>query len=429
MRSPSSKPDSGSAVEPVRLPVCKSSAQRAVLLAALAEGPSTLHMGELGQDTEDLLSALAALGWDWSLDQNQHLKIAGRPTQLQTQGAPVLIGEGASTLRFLAPVLAAYRGLFSLRLGPGLGKRPHQDLLTVLAALGAKAERQGNHLEITATGWQVQELNVPTGTSSQFLSGLWMAAGEHDMTYHLQGPLVSQGYLSMTMDWLHRFRGPDVLTVEATRVRQKAGFGQGQEIPLPADTSALVFFAVAAVLLQQEITVAGTLHPLHPDAAALRMLEQAELLQVLPLAQGNQLIPMRPPRECQERLSFDLGAAPDCGPALAVLAAGLPQGISFRNPGRLRYKESDRLDGMKRLVARIGGDLHEQADGSLSVTPASAVDKLAMATKEPFACAGDHRLAMAAGIAGVVWGSFPLDDPTVVAKSFPSFWEPCARLV
>lgn len=428
MRLPSSKPDSASPREPVRLPVCKSSAQRAVLLGALAEGPSTLHMAELGQDTQDLLEALRTLGWEWSFGSEQRLNLAGRPRQLYAKVSPVMVGDGASTLRSLAPVLAAHRGHFSLRLGPSLAKRPHQDLLTVLAALGAHAELQEDRLEITANGWQVQELVVPTGTSSQFLSGLWMAAGEHDTIYHLQGPLVSKGYLGMTMDWLQRFRGPNVLAMEETQVRQQAGIGCGQELSLPADTSAMIFFAVAAVLLQQEITIRGILHPLHPDAAALRMLEQAELLQIIPQEHGCQLLPMRSPSQCQERLQFDLGQAPDCGPALAVLGAGLSKGICFQNPDRLRYKESNRLDGMARLAAWAGAVFQAQADGSIWVTPASAEDKAAMAMEQPFPCAQDHRLAMAAGIAGLVWGDFPLDDPTVVAKSFPSFWEQCARL-
>lgn len=429
MPSPSSKPDSASALEPVRLPVCKSSAQRAVLLAALAEGPSSLGMAELGQDTQELLAALRALGWEWSLTADRRLEMSGRPTQLGAEIPSVWIGEGASTLRFLAPLVAAQTGRFSLRLGSGLAKRPHQDLLTVLAALGAQAVLEGDCLEIIAQGWQVQELKVPTGTSSQFLSGLWMAAGERDMTYHLQDPLVSKGYLGMTIDWLQRFRGPEVIARKDAVVRQKTGFGCGQNLTLPADTSAMIFFAVACVLLQREIWVEGTLHDLHPDAAALRMLEHAQLLQVIPQEQGNQLLPMRLPLQCQEPLQFDLGQAPDCGPALAVLGAGLPKGISLQNPGRLRYKESDRLDGMARLAAIGGAVLREQADGNIWVTPSSAGDKVAMASEQPFACAQDHRLAMAAGIAGLVWGSFPLDDPTVVAKSFPSFWEQCARLV
>lgn len=429
MPSPSSKPDSASALEPVRLPVCKSSAQRAVLLAALADGPSTLHMAELGQDTQELLAALLALGWEWSLGPEDRLEMSGRPSQLPTEIPVVRIGEGASTLRFLAPLLAAQTGHFSLRLGPGLAKRPHQDLLTVLAALGAQAELQGDCLNLMAQGWQVQELRVPTGTSSQFLSGLWMSAGASDMTYHLQGPQVSKGYLGMTIDWLQRFRGPEVIAMQNDVVRQQAGFGRGKNLALPADTSAMIFFAVACVLLQREIPIHGTLHELHPDVAALRMLEQAELLQIIPHQLGCQLLPLRPPQQCQEPLQFDLGQAPDCGPALAVLGAGLPQGIRFQNPGRLRYKESDRLDGMARLAAIGGAELREQADGNIWVTPAPARDKVAMAPEQPFSCAQDHRLAMAAGIAGVVWGSFPLDDPTVVAKSFPSFWEQCARLV
>lgn len=427
MRLNSSRPDSASSVPVVSLPACKSSAQRAVMLAALADGPSELRGFSVGADTQDLLQALRSLGWDWHLDQGS-LHMTGRGGPKPKPSADLDLGEGASTLRFLAPMLAAGHGDWTLQLGPSLARRPQQDLLDLLEQLGASAILEGGQMSLQADGWQSSSLQVPTAISSQFLSGLLLAAGDREMDYHFAQSMVSAGYLDLTKDWLARFRGPGCLEQGPGRWRQRAGYGTGQVITLPADASAMVFFAVAAVLLQQEIALDRGWHPMHPDLAVLRLLQGAKLLQVVVTEKHWHLQPVLLPAACPQSLSFDLQAAPDAGPALAVLAAGLPQGIRFHGAERLRWKESDRLKGMQALAARAGAELQEQADGTLWVAPAAVFGQKAIPPEGSFLTKQDHRLAMAAGIAELVWGGCPVDDPTVVSKSFPDFWEQCTRL-
>jgi 3-phosphoshikimate 1-carboxyvinyltransferase len=114
--------------------------------------------------------------------------------------------------------------------------------------------------------------------------------------------------------------------------------------------------------------------------------------------------------------AFDLARSPDSGPAMAVLAASNPTGIRFDHAGRLRYKESDRVEGMARLAAACGGAMSISGDSVWiravgPAPPTTAFDPVF-----------DHRLAMAAGVAALRWPGIQVTDPAVVAKSFPDFW-------
>jgi len=112
-------------------------------------------------------------------------------------------------------------------------------------------------------------------------------------------------------------------------------------------------------------------------------------------------------------LQFNVDACPDVAPALAVLAAHLPSGVVISGVGRLRFKESDRFNGIARLATKLGAEVGEPASGSLLIKPAATGSK-----HQAFVTDGDHRLAMAAAVAGM-----EVDDRACVAKSFPGFWQ------
>lgn len=387
----------------IEVPGCKSTSQRALVLAAMAAGESRLEGLNDGHDTAFLQAALGHLGWA--------LETCGSLMRVQGSAGPrtcaptkVALGEGGSTLRFLVPMLAAAPQDLHMQVASGLRKRPQEAMESVLAQMGAT-------LEATADGYHLQSqpqlpagpVLVPADLSSQFLSGFVMAAGAHPMAWLPQGSVVSRGYLAMTMRLLRQFRGAHILNDVELPWLQEPGFGTGQSITIPADASAVVFCAIAAILQRTTIRITCPWDPLHPDVAVLRFLESHKLLQVV----GQDLIPGRAPAACEaaESFVFDLQEAPDSGPALAVLAAALPNGIDFRNSERLRHKESDRIAGM------------------------DALTKLCLAPEEqPFDPRNDHRLAMAAGIATLGYPKASILQPECVAKSFPRFWEQIDRL-
>ncbi|MGB0953646.1 MAG: 3-phosphoshikimate 1-carboxyvinyltransferase [Planctomycetota bacterium] len=387
----------------IEVPGCKSTSQRALILAALAAGESRLQGLSEGEDSDDLIAALRVLGWSLK-EENGALVVQGSAGPRPSEASKVVLGEGASTLRFLVPMLAAAPQDLELEVAEGLRKRPQEAMQTVLQELGATLTPTADGFHLHSQPIAVAEpVAVPADLSSQFLSGFLQASGTHAMSWQPSGELVSQGYLAMTTRLLRQFRGKDALDDSLIPWRQPVGFGTGQSITILSDASAIVFFAVAAILQQITIRICRPWDPLHPDVAVLDFLTAHGLLQV----EGQDLIPAAAPSSLAAKPQpiFDLQESPDSGPALAVLAAALPDGIDFRNGERLQFKESDRIDGVQRLR-------------QLALDP----------TAQPFDPTNDHRLAMAAGIATLGYPTASILQPECVAKSFPGFWEQIDRL-
>jgi len=350
------------------------------------------------------------------------------------------VGEGGSTLRFLAPVLAARAPGRRVRLlaRGSLARRPQDDLVSLLRAAGAEAhwERVGDGACLEVCGGADvprSEVELRARTSSQPLSGLLMAAGERPLRLVLTQPPPSWGYLELTLRWLERFRGAGAvgvawdgaaLTLEVARRR-----GRGGACAVPGDASAAVFFATAAAVTGREVAVSGY-DPEHPDARFL--LACAERFGAWEVADTVGEVRFRPrttPRA--DEVVLDLDSAPDAGPALAVLAALAPaspsRGVLFRGLGRLRAKESDRVAAMRRLAEACGAAVAVEDEGAaLRIVAARGRAREGRATAEVsrvVAADGDHRVAMAVGVASLVLPGLRPDDPECVRKSFPDFWE------
>lgn len=423
------------------LPGCKSTSQRALVLAALAGGENRISGLSACRDSAELLAALRRLGvtaeWEGLPGAGSAaLRLAGRPPRALAAAGEIPAGEGASTLRFLMALAGASEGVKRFRPAPGLAARPHGELSAALTALGAAVatgeDAAGAWIEVRgAGGFGPRTLSLGPLRSSQTLSGLWMAAGDAPMTWELSGPAASAGYLELTAEMLRHARGADALVeVERDRVwRQAAGYGERLRIRVMADPSAAVFFAVAALLLRRAVRVDRPWTSRHADAALLRRLRHEDWLTWTSGEHGIEFVPG--PAARRRELVLDLDVAPDCGPALAVLAAHLPAGGTFTGLSRLRAKESDRVEAMARLAAACGAEAALDGD-AMRVRPSAGgarPGRSAAPAARKVETRGDHRVAMAAGVAALLQPGLEPDDRGCVAKSFPHFWEAleCAR--
>ena len=307
--------------------------------------------------------------------------------------------ESGSTLRFLIPIAAALGKSVKL-VGEGrLLERPLSPLLDVLSDFGVSSDLSRKALSISGQ-LESGTYKLPGDVSSQFVSGLLLAiplisgAGEIELTT----PLQSASYVDITIDVMEEFG----VTVTKTECGYKVN-GEYKANPeyseATADWSQAAFFLVANVLGCEFKCTGLDKNSLQGDRIIEELIQQST---------GNGKIAPQ---------TIDVSAIPDLVPPLAAMLC-FADGVSeLTNAGRLRLKESNRLETVSDAINNLGGNAKIVED-SLIIT---GVERLAGGTVNPH---GDHRIAMMAAVLslrcdGDVW----LANPECVKKSYPNFWK------
>lgn len=363
-------------------PSSKSQTHRAVLALMLAQGEgklSNLAVSEDIQATQDCVAALKS----------------GQPAQ--ADGLPLLdCGESGSTLRFLIPVALAVRGGGHFTGRGRLMERPQGPYIRLFEEKGILWKQEGACLTV-AGQLEPGVYALPGNVSSQFITGLLYALPllPGDSRIVLTTPLESRGYVDMTLDMLRRF---DIKVEE-----QEDGFlvpgnqtYQARDLTLEADWSGAAFW-YAANFLGAQVDIQG----LNPDSV-----------------QGDRQVgtlywKLARPGD----VDIDLSQCPDLAPPLAAMAAVRKGTTRFVHAGRLRMKESDRLETIARTLNALGAKAQVGED-TLTL---EGLDHLEGGT---VGGCNDHRIAMMAAVAAVA-----CKEPVIilgaecVKKSYPRFWE------
>lgn len=363
-------------------PSSKSQTHRAVLALMLAQGEgklSNLAVSEDIQATQDCVAALKS----------------GQPAQ--ADGLPLLdCGESGSTLRFLIPVALAVRGGGHFTGRGRLMERPQGPYIRLFEEKGIFWNQEGACLTV-AGQLEPGVYALPGNVSSQFITGLLYALPllPGDSRIVLTTPLESRGYVDMTLDMLRRF---DIKVEE-----QEDGFlvpgnqiYQARDLTLEADWSGAAFW-YAANFLGAKVDIQG----LNPDSV-----------------QGDRQIgtlywKLARPGD----VDIDLSQCPDLAPPLAVMAAVRKGTTRFVHAGRLRMKESDRLETIARTLNALGAKAQVGED-TLTL---EGLDHLEGGTVD--GC-NDHRIAMMAAVAAIACKQpVTILGAECVKKSYPRFWE------
>lgn len=363
-------------------PSSKSQTHRAVLALMLAQGEgklSNLAVSEDIQATQDCVAALKS----------------GQPAQ--ADGLPLLdCGESGSTLRFLIPVALAVRGGGRFTGRGRLMERPQGPYIRLFEEKGILWNQEGTCLTV-AGQLEPGVYALPGNVSSQFITGLLYALPllPGDSRIVLTTPLESRGYVDMTLDMLRRF---DIKVEE-----QEDGFlvpgnqtYQARDLTLEADWSGAAFW-YAANFLGAQVDIQG----LNPDS--VQGDRQIGTLYWKLARPGN--------------VDIDLSQCPDLAPPLAAMAAVRKGTTRFVHAGRLRMKESDRLETIARTLNALGAKAQVGED-TLTL---EGVDHLEGGTVD--GC-NDHRIAMMAAVAAVACKEpVTILGAECVKKSYPRFWE------
>ncbi len=384
----------------VRLPGSKSISNRALLLAALAQGKTTLGGVLDADDTRLMRAALEQLG-----------------PQLRVKQAQLFLGNAGTAFRPLTAVLALAGGEYRLAGTPRMHERPIGDLVDALRALGAKIDYLGVqgypplaiHPGKVAAG---QAVMVRGDVSSQFLSALLMAlplAGGG--TIEVEGELISKPYVDITLKLMQRF-GVEAQRSGWTRfVIPASPYVSPGTLQVEGDASNASYFLAAGAIAGGPVRVVGV-----GRASIQGDVRFTEVLEAMgaQVAMGEDWIEARG-RAPLRAFDLDLNHIPDAAMTAAALALFADGPCVVRNIASWRVKETDRIAAMATELGKLGAGVEAGAD-FLKVAPRKLASGVALDTYD------DHRMAMSLSLAALGGVRVRINDPDCVAKTFPDYF-------
>ncbi|MGH3507925.1 MAG: 3-phosphoshikimate 1-carboxyvinyltransferase [Nocardioidaceae bacterium] len=394
----------------VTLPGSKSVTNRALLLAALADGASRLDRPLLARDTLLMIDALRGLGVAVALDDSG---VDVTPAVLRG-AAHVDCGLAGTVMRFVPPVAALATGRVDFDGDPRARERPMGAVLTALRDLGVAIPADADRLPF----WLEGSGRVAGGTitldasaSSQFVSALLLAGARYDAgvdVCHDGKPIPSMPHIEMTVAML-RERGVSVDDSEPNRWVVSPGPIGAIDVPIEPDLSNAAPFLAAALVTDGSVTVADWPRRTTQAGDRLRDIFTAFGADVVLDERGLTVTGTR----SLEGVDLDLHDVGELTPVVAAVAALAGTPSHLRGIAHLRGHETDRIAALAAEITRLGGDVRETDDG-LAIRPARLEGG-------EFRTYADHRMAHAGAVLGLVVEGVLLDDVACTGKTHPDF--------
>ncbi len=401
----------------VSVPGSKSIANRALICAALARSASTIKGLPDGDDTQAMLQSLRVLGATISLEKSD-ARIETAVDVDRSDLVSVDANLAGTTARFLTAVGALRRGQLTVTGNESLRSRPMKDLHVALGELGANLSWQDEKycLPVTVCRGEsyAHSIKIASDTSSQFVTALMLIAPmlENGLRIELVGDVISLPYITMSASVMRAF-GANVRVVDERNIVIDGGGYVGCEFTVEPDASSASYPLAAAAVVGGRVRVNGLWsNMIQGDGRFVDVLRQMGC-GVQEDQDGISLV--RDAGAPLLGIDIDMSEISDLVPTLAVVALFATTPTRIRGVGFIRKKESDRIGDLASELRKIGANVVEHVDG-LEITPQ---------TLHPGRCDThhDHRLAMAFGVAGLKQPGVMIDQPQVVSKSWPRFWE------
>ena len=411
----------------VTVPGSKSITNRALVLAALSGSTShgcTLSGALRSEDTDVMLDCLGRLGLEVRADWKQGTVTVRRGGSADHIGddewipngrADLFVGNSGTTIRFLTAMLALGEGIYRLDGIPRMRERPIRDLLDALKQLDVDARSEAGNgcppVVVHANGLRGGHVRIKSDVSSQFLSGLMLACpfARGDTKLEIDGPLVSEPYIEMTIAVLQSFGltltadGPSSYHIPGGQRHSLRGY------TVEPDASSASYFLAAAAITGGTVGVRGlTTKSIQGDVRFLSVLEEMGCTAY----RGHDSIaitggPLR-------GVDVDMNDISDTVMTLGAVALFAEGPTTIRNVGHIRHKETDRIAALATELRKLGAEVEEREDG-LTITPrpltGCAVDTY-----------NDHRMAMSLALVGLKVPGVVIRNPGCVAKTYPGFW-------
>ncbi|WP_278314080.1 3-phosphoshikimate 1-carboxyvinyltransferase [Lolliginicoccus levis] len=400
-----------SAVVPV--PGSKSATNRALVLAALANGPSTVRGALRSRDTNLMIAGLRALGTgitEQSAPELAQTELLVEPGPLH--GTEIDCGLAGTVMRFLPGVAALASGAVRFDGDEQARVRPQGVTLDALRALGADVEGSALPFTVRGTGAvRGGEVTIDASGSSQFVSGLLLAGARFEQgvtVRHSGGKVPSTPHIDMTVEMLAH-AGIEVERPDPTTWRIAPAPVAATTWDIEPDLSNATPFLAAAAVTGGSVTVPGWPKETTQAGDQIRGLLERMGCEVRLDADGLTVTGTG----ALEGIDADLGDIGELTPTVAALAALASAPSRLRGIAHLRGHETDRLAALATEITRLGGQCVETEDG-LEITPVPLHAGLWHAY-------ADHRMATAGAIIGLVVPDVEVDDIGTTAKTLPGF--------
>ncbi len=402
----------------ITVPGSKSITNRAMLIAAIAQGRSVIEGALLSDDTRYMAAALRTLGFIVEIDEGaRRITVGGQGGMMPARGAELDVGGAGTVMRFLIAMLTLGEGRFRLDGNQRMRQRPIGPLLDAMERLGASiySERDNNCppviVDASRSRFNGGEVSIDARMSSQYASAMLMPA-----------PLWPQGiklkvigdtarpFIDMTLRVMESWGAQS--SVEGDQITVPGGqWYRAQRYYVEPDASSASYFAAAAALVGGRMRIAGLArNSAQGDTAFLGVLERMGA-QVTWLEDGIEVVG----NGNLSGVDVAMNAMPDMVATLAAIAPFASSPTKITGVGFIRHHESDRLRALASELGRLGANVRETQDG-LEIEP-SEIHGAAIDTYD------DHRIAMAFAIAGLKLPGVMINHPDCVTKTFPDFFE------
>lgn len=413
----------------VRVPGSKSLTNRALLIAALANGTTRLTNALFSDDSRYFAKALQTLGFDVQLDEANHeMTVTGLGGKIPAKRAELFIGNGGTAARFLSAFLTLGNGEYILDGEPRMRERPIGDLVNSLTQLGAYIEPLKIHppsfdprtpgicppVKVVASGLPGGKTSIAGNISSQFLSALLMIApyAQSPIEIELTTNINSKPYVDMTIAIMKDFgveierQGDERFTIYPTSYSPLSTF------QIESDASAASYFFAAPAICGGRVRVENiSRKSVQGDLRFLDVLGQMGC----EVNEGENFIEVTG-APLLEGVDVDMRDIPDTAQTLSAIAPFASTPTRIRGIASARVKETDRVHATSTELARLGVRVEEHEDG-LSIYP---IEQMRPAVVQTY---NDHRMAMSFALIGLRFDGVTVENPACVSKTFPDFFE------
>lgn len=407
----------------VAVPGSKSAANRALVLAAIADGPGWVRGAPDARDIRLMIAALQALGTELQVQSAEPgtLDVAVQPQALRGP-AQIDVGLAGTVMRFVPPIAVLADGAITFDGDAHARQRPMAELLRGLRALGATITDTNGYLPCTVdghAGLRGGHVQIDASASSQFVSGLLLAGSRYRdgiTIEHVGSRVPSQPHIEMTLAML-RERGvqaathggqgnPDGVPVSWT---VQPGPIKALDCRIEPDLSNAAVFMAAALVTGGQVTI--------PNWPAVTTQAGDAMRELIPRLGGEIVLDER---GCTVRghgvlrgIDVDLHDVGELTPTIAALCALADGPSQLRGIPHLRGHETDRLAALVADLRALGGDAEETSDG-LIIRPTALHGG-------PWSAYADHRMATAGAIIGLRVADIVVDDIACTTKTLPDF--------